>query len=378
MKHLQFLLFLIFISNELIAQKPEFSGQLAGWLTVNPQKPFAAQIGSRYIPKISYKKEWEEKYTLEAELSANIYGNAIQWANVSTTLDGNLKPYRTWISFSTKRLELRAGLQKINFGSAVILRPLMWFDKIDPRDPLQMTDGVYALLGRYYFKNNANIWLWGMYGNKNIKGWEYTPTLAHTPEWGGRVQLPIPKGEMGFTYHHRKTEIFNPFGIKYGFPFDEIIENRYAFDTKVDVGVGVWLETSLTHPNHIAAETRFQKQINFGFDYTFSVGNGIGLTSEYILMSASDKAFALDRNISFSAISLTYPVNVFSNISAILYYDFTNKSLYRFANYTFTFDKWSYYIIAFWNPDKFQIYSNLGEASLFSGYGFQLMAVFNH
>jgi len=57
-----------------------------------------------------------------------------------------------WIRLSTKQFELRAGLQKINFGSATLLRPLMWFDKIDPRDPLQLTDGVYALLARYYSK----------------------------------------------------------------------------------------------------------------------------------------------------------------------------------------------------------------------------------
>lgn len=51
--------------------------------------------------------------------------------------------------------ELRLGLQKINFGSAQLFRPLMWFDKMDPRDPLQMTDGVWGALYRYYFRNNG-------------------------------------------------------------------------------------------------------------------------------------------------------------------------------------------------------------------------------
>ena len=30
-------------------------------------------------------------------------------------------------------------------------------EDIDPRDPLQLTNGVWGLLGRYYFMNNANL-----------------------------------------------------------------------------------------------------------------------------------------------------------------------------------------------------------------------------
>ena len=41
--------------------------------------------------------------------------------------------------------------QKMNFGSAIILRCLTWFNSIDPRDPLQATDGKTGPLLRYYF-----------------------------------------------------------------------------------------------------------------------------------------------------------------------------------------------------------------------------------
>jgi hypothetical protein len=68
----------------------------------------------------------------------------------SFSSNGDIKPYRLWARYSTSQLEIRAGLQKINFGSANILRPLMWFDQMDPRDPLQLTDGVWGILGRYY------------------------------------------------------------------------------------------------------------------------------------------------------------------------------------------------------------------------------------
>ena len=53
-------------------------------------------------------------------------------------------PTAAWLRLSTSRFEARVGLQKINFGSATLFRPLMWFDSLDPRDPLQITDGVYA------------------------------------------------------------------------------------------------------------------------------------------------------------------------------------------------------------------------------------------
>lgn len=95
---------------------------------------------------------------------------------------------------------------KINFGSASIFRPLMWFDKIDYRDPLQLTDGVYALLGRYYFSNNANLWLWTLYGNDEPMGWEKTPAVWQIPEFGGRIQQPVPRGEAALSYHHREAD----------------------------------------------------------------------------------------------------------------------------------------------------------------------------
>ena len=87
-----------------------------------------------------------------------------------------------------------------------MLRPLMWFDKIDPRDPLQLTDGVWGLLARYYFLNNANIWLWGLYGNEKPKTWEIGKTNQHYPEFGGRFQSPVPKGEAAVSYHFRMAD----------------------------------------------------------------------------------------------------------------------------------------------------------------------------
>jgi len=130
------------------------------------------QAGFRYIPGLSIHHPITETWSADALLSANAYGYAIIHPSEPDEADGEIKPYRIWLRFSSSQYELRAGLQKIAFGSATLLRPLMWFDRTDPRDPLKLTDGVHALLGRYFFLSNANVWLWGLWGNDDKKGWE--------------------------------------------------------------------------------------------------------------------------------------------------------------------------------------------------------------
>ena len=149
-----------------------------------------------------------------------------------------VKPYRFWVRFATSQFQVRIGLQKINFGSAMLLRPLMWFDRIDPRDPLQITDGVYAILLRYYFLNNANIWLWGVYGQNQRKGMEVFPTKENSGEYGGRIQVPLMNGEIATSYHHRDID---PTAMVLNAPRFRS-ENRYALDGKWDLGVGLWFE----------------------------------------------------------------------------------------------------------------------------------------
>ena len=200
---------LVMISLQANGQNISFTGQLSGWVAVNPDRDFETLLGGRYMPSLSLSKSLTESTYLDAELTLNSYGSALFNNLKEVDTDGKIKPYRMWARYATNQLEIRLGLQKINFGSATMLRPLMWFDRIDPRDPLQITDGVYALLGRYYFLNNTNIWLWGLYGNNETKGWEFIPTESNTPEFGGRIQVPVPRGEIGLSYHTRKIDPLN-------------------------------------------------------------------------------------------------------------------------------------------------------------------------
>ena len=123
------------------------SGQLSGWLTTTDDQ---SQIGIRYIPEMSLVHQVSSTYELSTEIAVNTqwYGEFSEWDYTDDT--ATLDPYRLWARFASPQYEIRGGLQKISFGSATLLRPLMWFDTIDPRDPLQLTDGVYGLLGRYF------------------------------------------------------------------------------------------------------------------------------------------------------------------------------------------------------------------------------------
>jgi hypothetical protein len=351
-----------------------FKGQLSGSAHFNPGNDLPIWFGGRYIPQLNSGFNLRKNQLIDFEASANIFGNVGIDPFNKAEWDGKIKPYRAWVRFSGKQYEIRAGLQKINFGSANILRPLMWFDQIDPRDPLRLTDGVWGVLGRYYFLNNANLWLWGLYGNKNPRGWELAPTSNQTPEFGGRIQLPVPKGEAAISYHHRNA--FNSHVGDTAMPMKSV-ENRIGLDARFDWIIGCWVEGSWTTNNRIEISTN-QAIANVGFDYTFGIGNGLYLIFEQLFASYDEKAFDFSNPINFSLMSVSYPVGLFDNLSAIFYYNWENKALYNFINWQKTFDKITLHTIVYLNPKNYQIPTQGSYQNLYGGFGIQLLFVYNH
>lgn len=354
----------------------DFQGQASGWANVNPGNDLPLWMGARYLPQVNLRLLPEGRPQLDFEFSANINGSGGLHPFDSLSTEGKIKPYRAWARFSTNQLELRLGLQKINFGSASLLRPLMWFDQVDPRDPLQLTDGVWGLLGRYFFLNNANIWLWGLYGNEGPKTWEMGTTTPKTPEYGGRLQVPVPRGEAALTFHHRRADIEVP-GLNF-IAFPEIPENRYGFDVKLDVEVGLWLEGTWINKRKEVLGFTNQEILNLGMDYTFNLGNGMNVIFEQLLFSYDREPFAFKNNTHFSAVSVSYPLSILDNISTILYYDWTNKHWYSFASWQRQLNRFTFFLMGFWNPDTFQLPQQSEGAEMFAGKGFQIMIVYNH
>lgn len=349
---------------------------LSAYTHVNTANDLPVWSGFRYLPQLNYEYKLKNNRLIDFEASANLYGNAGFQPFDTGSANGDLRPYRLWGRYSTNQLELRAGLQKINFGSASILRPLMWFDRIDPRDPLQITDVVWGVLARYYFLNNTNIWLWGLYGNNEAKGWEPFGTKKGTPEFGGRVQTPLKNGEVALTYHHRQANTAYMAGIPTG--VNGADENRLGLDMKFDMAVGWWLEGSWSKYGQAIGDVSNQTILNAGLEYTFRVGNGLTLIYEQLAASMDRQPFAFANSTVFSLINCSYPFGTIDRLSAIVYYDWTNNRLYNFINWQRQYKKFTLFLMAYANPAANTLFTQVNGNNLYSGTGIQIMFVLNH
>jgi hypothetical protein len=354
----------------------QFHGQLSGWTQYNFTKSSQIDLGTRYIPELQYQKKLSKGHLINVDASAYLLGTAHMVFSEENNFGHSLKPYRFWIRYTTQHLEVRLGLQKINFGSANILRPLMWFDKVDARDPLRLSTGVYGALMRYYFPNNANLWIWTLYGNKETKGWELIPSNSKLPEFGGRFQWPLSNGEVAFSYHHRTADSQNS---TFQLPsFSTIGENRYGFDIKLDLGIGWWFESTLITKNKMLGMFTHQEMINMGIDYTFGIGNGLNLSMEHLLTSYDQTLFGFNNPVNFTAFSASYPTGIIDNLQTMIYFDWTNSALYRFINWYRQYNKFTLYVMAYWNPEQYQFIYQPETGQNFAGKGIQIMIVYNH
>jgi len=356
----------------------QFKNQISTWSTVNFHDPVIYQFGGRYIPTLNITDSLKNNRKIDAEISLNAYGNAYFTSDNFDTASGKIKPYRFWIRYSTPRFEIRLGLQKINFGSATMLRPLMWFDKMDIRDPLQLTDGVYGALGRYYFQNNTNIWLWLLYGNDEPMGWDPVPSVKKIPEFGGRVQQPVPAGEIALSYHHRTADFSQWLDSVPNNTQTQYNGDKIGLDGKWDVGAGIWFEYVLKHndPDNIVT-SEWETYFNLGLDYTFSLGNGLNVITEYFRYKSKTDLNANGSKNTYNALSVNYPFGLSNSLTAIIYYNWELNAWSRFISLQRKYDYWSFYLLAFWNPETYSPTSFAKERSLYAGKGMQVMAVVN-
>ncbi len=355
--------FLLFIPGYLGAQSVSLQGTLSGWLTAT-QEP---NLGFRYLPEMRVSQSIAREKTIDAEIAINSYALFPLQSPREVENNSDLKLYRWWMRYSAAGLETRIGLQKINFGPAKIMRTLMWFDRIDIRDPLKLTDGVYAILGRYYFLNNANIWIWGLYGNDSLKGLEFVETDDTHPEVGGRYQFPVPRGEFSFTYHRRQIDHAD-WNKEMTSTMTDGLENRYALDGNWDIGIGLWFEASVGEIKINNTTQMRQDNLTIGSDYTFHPG--IHLLYEHFLQSTDLKEEDIDETNNFSALSIDYNFGIIDTITIIAYYDWNSEKNYSYLNWQRTYDNWKINLLGFSNSKD--------SANTFSGEGLQCMVTYNY
>ena len=368
-------LLILFLSSSLWALDWNIKGQASLWNNSTLDEMERTQIGLRYIPEVSLSRGLGKEHLIDAEVSFNTFASRDFGAGKYST---DASPYRVWLRYSTSQFEARFGLQQIKFGPAMILRPLMWFDQLDPRDPLQFTKGVPAALVRYYFLNNANVWLWGVLGDDETKGIEFMPSEKDSGEYGGRLQYPVGPGELALTYHHRKADP-NPFLRGWlAVTLDAIPEDRYALDGKWDVGIGLWFEGAVIQKNIDYYPINYQKYLTIGADYTFGLGNGLYLAGEHLVFDLSMDLYKREQGAAFSALMTSYNLSLWDMVMGVFYYSWETQDLYNFITWRRTFDNFSFNVSLFWNPNTALMGVGENSSTFGSGQGFQIMVVYNH
>jgi len=347
----------------------EFKGQFSGWTSETRNTgSWRNNTGLRYIPELSIKHNLGENTLIDAEMSVN---SCLAYNSSDDSDNADIALYRLKFRFLTQQAETRVGLQKINFGPAHLLRSLRWFDQLDPRDPLQMTDGVYGIYFKYVSMSNTSLWLWTLYGNEDPKGYERYSTASGKPEFGGRFQYSILQGELAATYHYRQVDA--------GLPnISDFEENRLALDGRWDFQIGLWFEAVFQNQRVDFIPYEWMKMITLGMDYTIGIGNGLYLLIEHLATAASSQPFQWDEDNQLSAYSLSYPIGYFDSLIAIGYYSWNQKEYYQYLGWQRTYDNWIFRVSAFHNPQAFDITVGKGSGYLGSGYGGQLMVIFNH
>lgn len=357
--NLRFLILMPGIVALLSATEWDIKGQLsfagAGWESAGI---WYGSAGLQYIPNLQFSKPFSASHFIDLELSLHGYIN-----QQPGQYRDNVRPYRLNLRYATPQSEIQVGLQKINFGPAQLLRALMWFERQNPTDPMNIAEGVWGLRYRYIFLNNANIWLWGLYGNSAAKGWEMYGSARDVPEFGGRFQTPVPMGEIAVSGHTR---------IVKSSPAD-FRENRIALDGRWDVVLGVWFEALVQH-QEIAAPYRFTKTLTLGVDYTFGVGNGLYVLAEHLINQLANEIHKSDLGTQLSALMLNYPLGLFDNLALMTFYSWKSGDMIQYISWQRSYDKIVLNLALFHFPDI-----QLSTINTFgSDVGIRLMLIFNH
>jgi hypothetical protein len=339
-----------------------FSGQgyLWGSLMTGDSLVWATKIG--YMPQYYWQWEHDQDRRLALEVAWHGFYYYRQQQPQS-----QIELYRTNLRYNTPRLEVVLGRQQINFGPALLLRSLRWFDELDPRDPLKLVSGIDGGRLKYTFANNSNVWLWGLYGNEQRKGYEMLPTAGGTPEFGGRFQMPLRNGELALTAHERQVQNL----VKIKAP-----EFRLALDGRWDIGPGIWFE-SVAQVTDNARRLPTYRRVHLttlGGDYTLGIGNGVYLALEYWYCYWQKVASLPEIRRSVTALMASYLLSLWDNLSVFAFYDWEASDFYPFVTWQRTYDKLLFNLSVYHYPAAAYATENLPMA----GTGLQLMLIYNH
>lgn len=340
-----------------VAAGINFDGQvsLAGALS-HSRANWQSQSTLRYLPGLLFESAITEQLRAGAELAACCQAQLDWLIADSVRCCATAKAYRAALWAAGDRFELRAGLQKLNFGSATLLRPLQWFDRLDPSDPLGFTDGVCGLLFRVWPCGNTGLWAWGLLDTSRSGTGNVLAPADRRPRFGGRAELPLPLGEAALTFHHLPQCSINHHRLAIATPAGE---NRIGLDAKLDIGIGLWTESVLAFRSKQSGLPSWNNATSIGTDYTLGIGNGLAVLFEHLVRADS---FGWSHTTAGMA---SYPIGLLDNIRTIVLADWQSHQHQGHISWQRTLDNWLFALTGFWS-------SNTPEL------GVQLTVAFNH
>ena len=321
------LLALIYLNIKIFLFSQSYSIKGQFWASgefIENQSDFMPQLS--YIPTLSAYYELSRGKMVDLEWAYR-FGRSY----IGDSLEEHYeKPYRGWLRYSAQRIEARLGLQKVSFGPARVLRPLAWFDTIDPGDPIAQTEGVEAFRLRFFPSNSLALWTWIM------------KDVSDTLSYGGRGELSTSLGEWGFTLH-QDTDVSN---------------TQVGIDFRYDGFIGFWNESVMIKSDNIEID-----MITVGADYTLPIVSGVLIMTESMFISSKQNTTTSDQT--FTAFMASLPVGMFHNVMLISSLDWDENNTYNYLRWSSTYDNFSINSMASINPNEV-------------GNSFQLMFIYNH
>ena len=321
------LLVLIYLNIKIFLFSQSYSIKGQFWASgefIENQSDFMPQLS--YIPTLSAYYELSRGKMVDLEWAYR-FGRSY----IGDSLEEHYeKPYRGWLRYSTQRIEARLGLQKVSFGPARVLRPLAWFDTIDPEDPMAQTEGVEAFRLRFFPSNSLALWTWIM------------KDVSDTLSYGGRGELSTSLGEWGFTLH-QDTDVSN---------------TQVGIDFRYDGFIGFWNESVMIKSDNIEID-----MITVGADYTLPIASGVLIMTESMFISSNQNTPTSDQT--FTAFMASLPVGMFHNVMLISSLDWDENNTYNYLRWSSTYDNFSINCMTSINPNEV-------------GNSFQLMFIYNH
>jgi hypothetical protein len=339
-KLLIILLFALFISN-LSAWQLWHDIYLAADYTRSQND--ATRLKLEYYPSLQKLLARSGNIEIDGNIKLMTSGIA-EYSDKDYSLDFLLRLYRFWLRSSTEQSEIRFGLQKINFGPASYLRSLAWFDRINNLDPRRQTEGVWSMLARYYTLESVNYWFWVIYNDAGKKGQELIASSKESLEMGGRIQLSVLAGDLGLSYHTRGLESSSLRDEDHKV-YSSSYEKRIGVDARWDIGIGLWLESSISLYEEVEYLPLYWQLYTIGSDYTLNLGSGLHILAEHQYHRAEDSFWQNPVETSnITVLGADYPLNLYDKILFLAGYDHRDGNTFYYASYNMAYNFLSIYL----------------------------------